>query len=147
MFEITKLKLGDLERLSEEPSNSFVQEWIKTGAAQQWVDSPECYSGSVHGELAMSWGLTKYWTGRAHIWTIFSERSARYFVSVFRGCHVWLRSTQYNRIEMDVPLDQWFSETAHRRALLWGFKLECPRAKAYRPNGSDSALYAWTRGT
>lgn len=147
MFNVTPLAMEHLELLSQEMSNSHVKEWLSSGKAKAWVESPEVFSGLVNGKLMISGGLTKYWEGRAHIWTIFSEQAEHHFISVFRGMQRFLDTTPYRRIEMDVPLYSKFTNIAHRRAILLGFTLECPSAKHYRPNGSDSALYAWTRGS
>lgn len=146
MFEVRKLQLDDLTTMASEPSNQYVQSWLKTGMAQDWADSKETFSGFIKNELMICVGLTPYWEGRAHIWAIFSCNAKKNFTTVFRGMKRFMRETPYRRVEMDIPLGAKFTPLAHRRALLLGFKLECPFARAYRPNGDDSALYSWTRG-
>lgn len=146
MFEVVKLTIDHLALLAEEPNNAHIAGWLQTGKAKSWADWDECYSGFVKGKLMICVGLTPYWNGRGHIWAIFSSNAAGNFVAVFRGMRKFLEGSKYNRVEMDVPLGSRISDLAHRRALLLGFELECPRARHYRPGGGDSALYAWVRG-
>lgn len=147
MFEVVKLQMEDLRILADQKSNAHVADWLASGKAKAWVESPEAFSGFVHGQLMISVGMTKYWEGRAHIWSIFSEQAEHHFISVFRGMQKFMESQQpYRRVEMDVPLGMTYTPLAQRRAILLGFKLECAYAKNYRPNGGDSALYSWTRG-
>jgi hypothetical protein len=145
MFEIEKLKIEHLEELAAQPINSHVKAWFDNGHAQAMADFEGTVAGFVKGELMIAAGLMPYWTGRAHIWTLFSEKAKGNFVPVFRGIEKYLRSLEYRRIEMDVPLDSKITEAARRRAMMLGFTLECERAKYYRPNGGDSALYVWLK--
>lgn len=145
MFEVRKMKLEHLLTLAKEPDNAFIGEWLKNGIAESWVEAEECFSGFVNDQLMICAGISRYWNGRGHIWSVFSENARRYFVAVFRGMRRFLQTTNYARLEMDIPLDRPYSALAHRRALLLGFELECSRARKFRPSGSDSALYAWVR--
>lgn len=145
MFDIVKLRLEHLEAIISEPENRHLQPWLDSGYAKELADAGGTASGFVNGELMVSGGFTPYWKGRAHLWCIFSEKSKDNFVAVFRGLRVFISSSPYRRLELDVPLDNEFSDMAQKRAELWGFKLECSRAKFYRPNGGDAALYSWTK--
>jgi hypothetical protein len=147
MFEVRKLKLEDLEQLSKEPLNRHVKQWFERGTAQAWAQQPETVSAFVHNELMACAGFTEFWTGRAYLWALFSSKAEHHFVTVFRGVKRFLNNSPYRRIEMDVPLGDEFTYRAHRRAMLLGFTLECARAKGYRPNGGDSALYAFVKGS
>lgn len=146
MFDIVPLRMEHIKRLSHEPSTAHLKEWINGGRAAQLVAADEQVAGLVTDEIMILAGLCKYWDGRAHLWCVFSEKAKGNFVSVFRGIQKYLETRPYRRIEMDVPLDLPSTEVAHRRAMMLGFELECKRAKAYRPNGADAALYSWIKG-
>lgn len=145
MFELRKLTVDHLKAMAEEPQNEHIGGWFKSGTAQAWAQVPNAFSGFVRDQLVISGGFTKYWEGRAHVWTVFSSQAEGCFISVFRGMQRVLEQSPYRRIEIDVPLGTKFTEIAQRRAIMLGFELECVRAKQYRPSGLDAALYAWTR--
>ncbi len=147
MFKVVKFQKRHLEYYVEEETNAHLKDWIPTGKAELWAaPDAEAYTCLIDDVPMVSCGFTKYWEGRAHIWAIYSEKSAPHFVAVFRGINRFLNQIHYRRIEMDVPLNMPYTGLAHRRAVLLGFTMECPYAKAYRPNGGDSALYSWTKG-
>ncbi len=145
MSEIVKLKREHIEELAKEPENAFLKDWLTNGHAGEKLQEVDAVAGIVNENIVIIAGLTPYWKGRAHLWCVFSEKAKGNFVAVFRVIQRYLKSRSYPRIEMDVPLDTKFSNMAGKRAMLLGFKLECPRAKHYRPNGGDSALYSWVR--
>ena len=141
MFEMVKLTAKHLEELIAEPKNMHLVSWLATGHADELAKA-DSVTGMVDGQIMFCGGALPYWTGRAFIWGVFSERSKHHGIPVFRGIKKWIDERPYRRLEVDVPLDVWFTDVAKRRVRLLGFGLECERAKFYRSNGKDSALYS-----
>lgn len=142
MCEIVKLKVEHVAELVREPSNAHLGHWITSGHAKDLVEAAESAAGIVNGKVMFCGGALPYWRNRAYIWAVFSQESKHYGVSVFRSIKRWLDERSYGRLEVDVPLDLDYSNQAERRVEMLGFKMECMRAKHFRSNGKDSALYS-----
>lgn len=89
-------------------------------------------------------GISEYWPGRGHVWSVFNPESKKNFVPLYRAIQGLLKDRQgrYSRIEMSV--DYGFT-VANRRARLLGFKLEIERARKYHPGGRDASIYSMVR--
>ena len=145
MSELIDFKEEHLMELVDQPINSFLADWIKTGFAKdlEKIDSKTFIHG---GKVQVCGGVQPYWTGRGQLWTVFSESTKTNFVPTFRCIKRWLDSLlseKYRRIELSVDCGFY---VAMRRAELLGFELETPRAKLYLPDGTDAALYSIVRG-
>jgi hypothetical protein len=139
MFELIKFKMEHILPLLNQPINKkagFTKEMAET--AQTY----ESYTALVNGEPYWCGGIVKCWEGRGQVWSVFSEKSKYNFLPLFRGLKRSIDKLSYNRLELAIPCD---FEIGKRRAQLFGFKLECEKAKKYLPNGVDCALYAWVR--
>ncbi len=145
MLEARPAELVHLEALVNEPMNHGLESWFKDGNAAMLIENTDAFSFFVNGELVMSGGLCRLWTGRAYLWTVLSEKIKQHSITVYRNLKRYLNNQKvYNRIEMDIPLDL---EIAHKRAKFLGFTLECALAKSFSPNGEPRSLYAWVRET
>lgn len=143
MFELVKFKKEHFLPLrAQSASVANLDEWIKNGRADDMEKETWNYTGLLNGEVAVVGGFAHYWAGRAHAWMIPNESFARNFIPVFRGIQQALNQQPYRRVEIAIPIG---CQNWHRRALLWGFKLECALAKHYLPSGEDCSLYALVR--
>lgn len=101
------------------------------------------FTGVVNGVPIACAGVLPMWAGRGMAWAFISkEAHGNNFMSVHRAVKRFLDNCYLQRIEMTV--DSEFTE-GHRWAHMLGFTLECPRMRAYRPDGGDCALYARVR--
>lgn len=143
MFDLVAYKKEHALAFVDQEINASVREAYKGGTAE-FLESQTSVTGLYKGEPMVSGGVIKLWEGRACVWTIFNERSKECFVPVFRGIKSFLKLqlNTYRRLEIAVPVD---FEIGHRRAILLGFKLECPLAEKYLPDGTDCSLYAMVR--
>lgn len=143
MFEHVPFRASHIVPLLKQPSNA--KHWarfIDGGLADALEREGIARTGIVNGEVMFCGGITKYWEGRGITWIIFNEESKACFVPVFRGIRKWLQEQPYRRIELTTPVD---NEQFHRRARMWGFKLEAPKMEKFLPSGEDCALYALVR--
>ena len=85
-------------------------------------------------------GIVPQWHGRGLAWAYLSDPMERHeFLFVHRAVKRFLDTCFIKRIEMAVDCD---FEEGHRWARLLGFKVECERMEAYRPDGGACALYS-----
>lgn len=124
------------EKINEEAKKTISIEQLEELEKQ---DTATC---TWNDEVMCCVGMSKLWDRRGFLWVIFSEKSKRNFIPLFRAAKKAIKDSQYNRVEMTIPYEM---NSAKKRAELLGFKLECERAPKFFPNGSDAALYAWVR--
>lgn len=142
MFKIVPLNIEHLIELYDEPSNRFLKDWIQSGFAKEMMKSG--LAGTFNDKVVVCGGFVECWTNRAQIWSVWSRECKNNFVPIFRGLKKLIHSQKYNRIEFAVPV---YLTSAHRRAKLLGFEVECELAKKFLPDGSDCVLYALVRGS
>jgi hypothetical protein len=98
------------------------------------------YSAVADGKVVACAGLTELSPARALAWSyLANDIGASSMLRVTRACERMLQLSHFRRVEMDVLYD---FEEGHRWAKLLGFELECPRRRAYGPDGRDYALYS-----
>lgn len=146
MYRTEKFQVEHFMQLAKEPINQNLQHMIGSGQVFGLLET-EAVTFFKNEQIMICGGITQYWQGRGHLWTVFSEASKEHFVPVFRAVDAWLKNlllTKYHRIELSMD---WESdrEMGHKRALMLGFKLEVERAKKYLPTGEDCAIYAMVR--
>lgn len=144
MFRLEPFKIEHFMELSKEPINQNLHHMIESGQVFGLLQT-EALTFFKGEQIMICGGITQYWPGRGHLWTVFSENAKDSFVPVFRVIDEWLKkllSTKYHRIEVSVD---WDFEIGKKRAEMLGFKLEIERAKKYLPSGEDCAIYAMVR--
>lgn len=97
------------------------------------------YTALDGDEVVACAGTTELTPNRALAWAYISKDVGPRMLQVTKAVKRYLSIAPYRRIEMDVDCE--FPE-AHRWARMLGFELECPRRRAYTPDGRDCALYA-----
>lgn len=138
MFKIVPFCEEHLLDFCDQPSHAGVlREWLGNGNAKR-LEQTDTFSGLWGKKVLVCGGITPYWPGRGLLWCVFNEESKINFVPVFRGLRKWVREQPFSRIEVAVPLD---FPIGHRRAELFGFELETPRARKYHIDGKDAAIY------
>lgn len=145
MFELVPFQAAHVLPILAEENNAHWREKYETPGLTAWLESQCSFTGLLQGKPVVCGGITLYWPGRGHVWTIFSEISRNNFVPVFRGMRKFLREqlkTNFHRIEVSVPCD---FQIGRRRAELLGFRLETGYAEGYLPNGGDAAVYVMTK--
>lgn len=141
MFEFVQFKKEHLTPLLDQPTNAHLRSWIQNGNADI-MEKQFSRTLLADGVPLICGGVTQYWEGRGQVWTIFNENCKANFLPVFRVIRRFLAEQPCRRLEMCVPVDL---EKGHRRARMLGFKLECPLAPKYLPDGSDCSLYSLVR--
>lgn len=146
MFKLEPFRAEHILPLLDQPINGVWREkYLGTAGLLGWLETQVSFTGSIGGKTVVCGGVTQYWPGRGHIWTMFSEESKVCFVPVFRGIRRFLKDQlkeNFHRIEVSIPCD--FSQ-GRRRAELLGFRLECGFAEKYMSDGADAALYSMVR--
>jgi hypothetical protein len=90
-------------------------------------------------EVLFVGGVLHAWEGRGIAWCFLAADIGTRFTGVHRHVKRYFELMDYPRIEAQVQL---YFEQAHRWMKMLGFELECPRARAFFPDGSDAAFYA-----
>lgn len=143
MFELVKFKKEHFYPLRKQTESKNIALWLSNGRAKA-MEREKCnFTGLWNGDVAVCGGVAHYWEHRGHAWMIPNESYRGNFLPIFRGIKRFLVSQPYRRIEIAIPVgcNNW-----HKRALLWGFKLECALAQSYLPSGEDCSLYALVKG-
>ncbi len=139
-----------IEKMKPEHLKSVLAENINEGVRWQFADrvvyglSKQPYSGSIFigDELMGCGGISEIWNNRGYMWMVFSEKSKKNFLAVFRAIKFFIDHQPLRRVEIAVPVRM---KKAQKRAEMWGFKLECDCAKAYLADGEDCKLYSIVR--
>lgn len=145
MSNLVPFKREHLYPLLDEPHNQHMAPHFTEALCDtlEGLDSVSYISGER--VLAIG-GITPYWPGRGHVWSLFSLEAKKNFVPLYRAMNGWINEmldTKYRRIELSV--DYGFKK-GMRRAQMMGFKLECEHAKGYLPDGGDVSVFSRVRG-
>jgi hypothetical protein len=98
------------------------------------------YSAEQDGNIVACAGLTELSPGRALAWSYLSPTlGGQMMLKITRAGERMMELSSFRRVEMDVL---WDHVEGHRWARILGFDLECPRRRAYGPDGRDYALYS-----
>lgn len=142
MFKVVPFEEIHAEPLIREEINKDTPREFFEGHLTELKQNTMSYTFMVGDDIVAVGGIAKLWEGRGYIWLIFSEKLKKHPVAAYRGMKAFLKKQPYRRLELDTPTNRRFDD---RRARFMGFKLECPFAKSYYPNGEDRALYSWVR--
>lgn len=139
-FSLRPFVAKDILPLIDEPINVDHRAIFREGGLAEMAEVQGSFTGVVDGKVMVCGGISVYWPGRAHLWTMFSECSKENFVPVFRGIKRFLKEQLeiHRRIEVSIPCD---FTVGRRRAELLGFKLETAFAESYFSTGKDAAIY------
>ena len=137
MYNQIPFKEEHLKPLMTQKINAYLPEWVANGHAKE-MEKVYAFTGLWNGEVLVCGGITKTWPDRGFLWCIFSETSKRNFMPLFRGLTKFLEEQPFRRVEMAVPYD---FAIGHRRAKMFGFEVECQRARKFLPDGTDCTLY------
>jgi len=145
MFERVPFEGKHLDRMIEQEINAGWRDKFKVPGIREWLETQNSVTGLWKGEPMVCGGITEYWPGRGHLWTVLDARSKDCFIPVFRGIKSWISGTlvkDFHRIEVSIPCG---FRLGCRRAEMLGFRLECGYAEGYLPGGEDAAVYVMTR--
>lgn len=131
-------------QLAAQPMNAEARASYEGGLAEL-LEKHSSMTVMVNDMPMVCGGVIEMWKGRGYLWTMFNEQSKRCFVPTFRGIQKFLdiQLEKYPRLEVAIPVS---FKLGQRRAELLGFKMECPLAKKFLPNGEDCVLYSMVRG-
>jgi hypothetical protein len=128
---VNMMDCGLVEGITPEFIDVVFQEIERLGAS---------YSAEVDGDIVACAGLTELSPGRALAWSYLSPNlGGQMMLRITRACNRMMNLSSFRRVEMDVL---WDHAEGHRWARILGFDLECPRRRAYGPDGRDYALYS-----
>lgn len=142
MFKIQELKREHIKLLLEDTINEHLRPIFTESYIDDSLKNPFTYVGMADGVPVACGGVTKLWEGRGHVWMILSQGMRNHSVSVFRGIKQFMHQLPFNRLELDSPCGFLHG---HRRAIMFGFQLETPRARKYWPDGRDAQIFVWVR--
>jgi hypothetical protein len=89
-------------------------------------------------EVLLVGGIIQAWEGRGIAWCFLAHNIGPRFTAVHRHVKRYFELQDFARLEAQV---QMYFTQAHRWMKMLGFELECPRARAFFPDGSDAAFY------
>lgn len=146
MFKLVPFKGEHIMEVLKDPINAAFVESHSRAELHQWLEAQDySFTGFLDDKVAVCGGITPYWPGRGHIWTMFNGETRENFLPVFRGIQDFLSSQlekNFHRIEVSIPCE---FELGRRRAELLGFRLECEFAEKYLPDGRDASVYSMIR--
>jgi hypothetical protein len=144
MFDIVPYKAEHVLPMLDQASNTHLKTMYENGLAKFLESQEKSMTGLWFGKPMVCGGVAQLWEGRGVVWTVFNEESKNHFIPVFRGIRAYLKHQLlfYRRLELSVPVD---FDIGHRRARMLGFQLECEKAKAFLPDGTDCSLYVMLR--
>jgi hypothetical protein len=142
MYKLTRLRKEHLVKILASPINSDMRQFFTDQVIDNAVLTPFSVALLVKGDVMAVGGVNHQWADRAIIWAFFSDKSKGCFLPVFRGVKKWLEWLPYKRLEMDIPYG---NEKVLKRAKLWGFEVECERARKFGVLGNDCVLLSKVR--
>jgi hypothetical protein len=125
-----------------QPDQAYLRAWITPEVAAA-VAAHEAFSAlDEDGDVIGSAGVINLWEGRGMAWAYLSVNARNHMLPITKAVRRFLEVCPLRRVEMTVDAE--FPQ-GHRWANMLGFKLECGRMQAYRPDGGACSLYARVR--
>jgi hypothetical protein len=142
MIAVVPYKPEHLTSMVLQPDQAYLRAFITPEVASA-VAAHEAFSAlDEDGDVLGSAGVIKLWEGRGMAWAYLSVNARNYMLPITKAVRRFLAICPLRRVEMTVDAE--FAE-GHRWANMLGFKLECGRMRAYRPDGGACSLYAMVR--
>jgi hypothetical protein len=144
MFKVVKFELEHVKEMLEEPMNSGLSYFKDNDyhEPKRLASLSFGLTGMIGNKPMVCAFLVPLWRGRGYAAFVFSEQVAKHSIRVYRGMKDTIPNLPFDRLEFDCPAD---FELGQRRALMMGFKVMCPLAKKYLPDGRDAVIYEWVR--
>lgn len=129
---------NDFHKVLSDPLNEVNRKLFPLSIIHTLCDDAYTVVILVKDEPVLIGGLSIYWQGRGKLWTLFTTKSKRNFVPVFRLMKKYVDGLDIKRVELDIPYGD---DNLKRRAELLGFTKYADRARCFDSFGEDCTLF------